>query len=338
MLKHTPDYSKQNFEMLLLFKRGIKESEIFRIFTEDDSRLGWMFPLQALQSSQHQYADDENFLKFARIAFEKLCDGVANVYLKEPEYEALRNYQLSEFYSDETVVLLMSRDAIKNIENFNKNDYLPFLAQYGYYLLTNRNPSDGVLEILALGEGKTRIKLISTSPALRSESFIFTLITEVIPYEHQPLSKFFFQYQLIELLLDKVLQELLLKLANEILAARGKSASELKDVLDQVAEKLSEKKRLNILFSEFLSTSPDDATLRALCNRFLQIISVIPAGSPELQRFSEYLYKVRNTLFHNFRNVDQNAQSLIEPISCEFKKLILEMLLRFQIPTSIVKV
>jgi hypothetical protein len=335
-LDYPRRFSKINFELHLLFKREVRENEIHEVYSCQGKRMGWIFPIQSLQSDKHSHVEDLNFLVFARIATELLLDGFPGVFLKVPKYDPGHVYSLSDFYSDQTVLMLLSRSNSEVQSGFDLTSYLPYLALHGFYGQSARDPYDGVLEkeIKAKEDG-SRLRLRSLSSDLRVEPFISTLMMEILPYERQALSKFFFLYQLVELLIDRVLQESHKALAKDLLAAANGTGSNFKDLLDVFNEKLSEKKRINVLISSYIAKRPDESSLRTLCGSFLRQLGIVNADGSDFINFSEYLYKVRNILFHNFRMVDKNAAQVIEPICNEFKIVLLELLIEFRIPAAL---
>lgn len=271
-LEYMNDYSDSDYIVYLLAKDNVAENDIYQLYDkkerEDDLRVGWIFPIQALLSLSHKYATNEHFLKYASVAFSLLCGGIKDVFTKAPPYITNRTYSLTDFYSEESIICIVSKERMKQRE-IEFSQYLPGLFEYGYFFQTTRDPGDiSPLTIPDKKHNQERLSLKRVSSHLLDESFINSLLTELIPYEKSPVASFFFQYQLVELLMEKIWLSKLQTLAGEL----GHHSDDLffvKNLFERVNEITSEKNRIGLLFSDSLSTSIDTAELFKNCNSFL---------------------------------------------------------------------
>ena len=59
-LKLDSSFHPDHFEMFFLFNNNdeISENSIFKLYV-DGNRIGWVFPIQSLESQEHDYVHDE---------------------------------------------------------------------------------------------------------------------------------------------------------------------------------------------------------------------------------------------------------------------------------------
>ena len=70
VIRVVSEYSPERFDMVRLNnnRRDYVENNIYQVFASPlNKRIGWIFPGQALFSSQHDYADNPFFLKYAYV-------------------------------------------------------------------------------------------------------------------------------------------------------------------------------------------------------------------------------------------------------------------------------
>jgi len=310
------------------------ENDIFEVYEcAPDQRVGLIFPLQALVSREHKKVEEVSFLRFAQGAFMHLCRGNLECHLKMPFRGMQNEYLITDFYAQDTIVLIIYSKMLKDSSKFNIDNYLPSLFQQGYFLQTpGIDPSTLFKSNLGnngAARDARRVYLEPMSPLLSEIQFISNTFRVLLPYERNSLTTFFYLYQLIELLMGVILQtsydEIKRKLVDE-----GHTSSDIRDILDDLNESLSEKKRLNKLTSSHLSKSPDMTQLRIDCNAFLDHQESNLKTTPGNRNFAEFLYPVRNAVFHNLRSVKPDSQKTLERISESLKPVVCSFLINYQ--------
>lgn len=78
---------------------GVSENSIFKLYA-DGIRIGWIFPIQSLESQEHDYVQDEFYLKYAYIVVYKLLQMAE---LGDREYS---DFSILELYSDDIQILV----------------------------------------------------------------------------------------------------------------------------------------------------------------------------------------------------------------------------------------
>ena len=66
LLSLDKSFVPDDFEMCFLYNDKVSENSIFNLYA-DGIRIGWIFPIQSLESQEHDYAHNEFYLKYAYI-------------------------------------------------------------------------------------------------------------------------------------------------------------------------------------------------------------------------------------------------------------------------------
>lgn len=177
ILEIQPEYEPDHFHDYLLYNYSEKcgENSIFQAYV-DDVRIGWLFPIQSLFSKDHDFIENEYFLKYAYVAICKLLDRLKVNEKHEPE-----ELELEEYYNDTTLCMLLCDDGnCKEIGGFNIDDYTISLYKYGYWHEKIEKYSSGeYLDLECFPTGNVRIHLKSISSELSTEPYILNLFWEI---------------------------------------------------------------------------------------------------------------------------------------------------------------
>ncbi len=372
--KTSPD----DYTIFIFKNECISEKDIFQL-SEDTQKetIGYIFSIQAMMSQEHDYAQDKYFLRYALKAFYKLLRQDDGIPFITPDSN-LPDFKLTDFYPEDSIILILWNERLKQIEGFDINHYLPFLYRYGYrhikdeYRLsgTSHRQKEMEREVKRLekemkkleialnkvnsGDSAERIKtkikeleneindlneirklekrivLKPISKDLENEDYIIQLVIDLLAYQDHPLVIFHLLYQVIELLMPKIamkkLKEFTAKVENE---PEYTSLSNMRDHLEELQEIQKEKGNIKTLFESSRPFSDNqDQKLKSECNKFLEKQQTI---EKKIEEPAEYLYKVRNLIVHNYRNLsDESKRLLDEKINVKFEKLLIDLLINFK--------
>ncbi|MCU0284803.1 MAG: hypothetical protein MUF15_00265 [Acidobacteria bacterium] len=325
-LDFPDDFLPRDYQVFLFAGKDPHENDIFQVFEKSiGNRIGWLFPLQALQSREHAYASNKHFLRYAAVAFHLICKGIENVYYKIPEYNTAEIYEISDFYHERTVIICICKRQIPNYEDFSIDNYLPSIFKQGYFLQVKRDPGDITLKIENdRDESTKKIQITETAPALKNKPYLKALLSEVLPYENRNLLNFFFLYQVIEMLMEEIRIITINKNVEKIIENKEDSYK-CKDILYEINQSYRETSILNRLKENHLK-GIDNTLLQNLGNACKELL--IKNKKKTGQTFCENLYHVRNLLFHQYRDIEQGDKDKdIDEIIKHFRLVIAEMLL-----------
>lgn len=324
-LRIDETYNTEDFIVFPFVKKDLNENDIFQVFEKTKNiRIGWCFPIQAIDSMEHTYADDDHFLKYAFVTFKSLIENVpTNIYLRKPIIENDVSINISQFFTENTVAIVISKATVNDIESFSITDYLPSFFSHGYFPLSNRNPELLTFDGIKLKSKKLFIKPISNS--INNREFIFSIFKDVIAYEANAILLFFYLYQIIELLIQVIFQNEQSKIIHE-LSICFNNPTKTKEILEKVDQNTSEKRRLNLLMTHYIDSSPDQRDIKSACNEFLKEF-----GLNEGQMLSEYLYRVRNFIFHQYSDFQAEKIIIFKKIAYHLAPFTCELLNSFNI-------
>lgn len=323
VLKIDDSYDIENFIVFIFVKKDLNENDIYQVYDRvRDTRIGWCFPIRAMDSNDHSYADNEHFLKYSFVTFRYLIKKLPKAkFLKIPSVENTNLIHFSQFFSENAVAITISKSTLIDANSFNIDDYLPSLFYYGFFPLKKKDPEFITYTGIHLESKRLYIRHVSES--INNKSFIFTIFSEVIAYESNAVFLFFYLYQIIETLMETIFQTEQVKIVHELNSCL-RNPTKIKEVFERINSNTSEKRRLVLLMSEYITSSPDERDLKTACNNFLNEF-----GFDSGQNLSEYLYRVRNFIFHQFWNFRKEKMFMLEEIVKYLAPLICELLISF---------
>ena len=109
-----------------------RENDIFQVYDKQANvRLGWIFPIQALLSKEHDYAENSFFLKYAYIAIYLLLENVNEENMRNSS-DILR---ITDFYPEDAIIFVLCKSNCMQINDFCYEDYIVDLFGHGYSCL-----------------------------------------------------------------------------------------------------------------------------------------------------------------------------------------------------------
>ena len=155
--------------------RSLVENSIFQVYeAAANTRIGWIFPIQALASADHSEARNEHFLKYASAALQSLLSPAEDVSSPNGEIFQIGTMKLSDFYGDDFAVLALSRAAIGGLVGFSISHYRHWLFKYGFVSHNaSSHPAASVGKTeTAFRDLSVRINLKGISVNLRGDPFL----------------------------------------------------------------------------------------------------------------------------------------------------------------------
>ncbi|CAI1804580.1 hypothetical protein [Serratia proteamaculans] len=331
---HPVDLAFENKDFYTFFfsKKNLKESNIYMVHDERRKRIGWVIPIISLDSTEHQFAQDEHFLRYSFIAArEALKNSTNEIYKKNIEKNNgidIESLNISELFDDSTSVFIVSKETlpVEKIDNFDLGEYIPSFFSYGYVELTKKDPS--LLFFEQEIEETNIIKLHCASKDVGSIDYIRSMCSNVLPYESNAIFRFFYLYQVIEMLMDIILYEEHRCIVQELATVAG-DMSRIKELLDKLSESASEKKRIKLLTEKYTSNQYNMDLLRQCCIELLTDLGKEPADG-----LAGFLYPIRNFIIHQFRNFPPECIGKLSDVTEEFIMLLPSMLANFKIPNT----
>lgn len=304
LLNLDAEYNPRDFEYYLLRndREDYSENSIYQVYASKE-RIGWIFPIQALMSRQHDYVKNKFFLRYAYVAS---CWLLENINCYNQKFSEI--VVLSDFYDDTSTILVLDKENTKKINNFQLEDYTVSLYQKGYSYST-------------IEKANKRINLQPISRELRNIKYIHTLFEKEVPKNQEAFAKFHTYYQIIEILISVVFEDKFKKFVAQLTSNKGS----LFDKRDDLGNMVLEKQRVKWLFSNYVEISGEDvAILNDCCKKLLQL-----NGKKTCSTMAENLYSVRCLLVHNMYILNNESHELLKDLDNAFIDVLMDMLLTF---------
>ncbi len=278
-IKIYPDYKYSEYEIYFFYNDFTSENDIYQIFCESQ-RIGYIFPIEAIESKEHDKADDEYFLKYAFVAINLLLNKLKSEQIGE-------TINLSECFPN-TQLLIICKENLNN-KNLELGDYILSLNEYGY---TKRMDVYFPKQLTPLVQKEKSIKLSKIQKDIDSITYVKEEFYDLLPLKtDNPLVIFHRLYQFIEILIMELFNFQFKKFISQLKSER-EDLFQKKEELDNLT---NEKKRISIILN---NCSGIDTTLRSnlndACMKILEIYNQKSSSD-----YAANLYKVRCCLFHS---------------------------------------
>lgn len=316
LLKVKPGLDVKKYDCYLLHnkRKEVSENSIYKVYF-DKIRGGWIFPIQALLSIEHDYSEDEYFLRYAYLGLYYLLSTYTN---EDIENES----SIDTKYSSEDHILLIDHDNIKGIDNFSINNYIVSLFKCGYGFNEGGNLiSDEVII------SDKNMHLSSTSYCFSDNIGIKFLFTELIEKNESEFSLFYVLYQLIELLISKVL---ILEFKKQVFSIDWDETN-LFDKNEAINKSLTEKSRINALVNQY--SNPEHNKLESLseaCKDFLISSKYDTETTLNSKSCVDNFYRVRCCLVHSLYKYDRSTSLKLSEVNKCFLEVLMDILLTFK--------
>ena len=303
-------FNPDNFEIYFLYNNKIPENSIYKLYT-DDIRIGWIFPIQSLESSEHDYAQDEFYLRYAYIALYKLLQ---MINFTNEEYS---DFSIMDYYPDNIHILVYDTNNTKNIDNFDISKYTVSLFYRGYSYTGEGNIFTEPEEI------NKNIRIRQLPAPIRDISYINVLFEELVPLHETSYSKFHLLYQIIEILIGVVFNYKIYELKKK----KKNSSNDLFDKREKLNDITTEKKRVVWLFNDFTKIEPQKLdSLNKLCIELLEK----NGKKANNDKPADNLYNVRCLIVHNLYSLNGCSRELLEDLNNSFLDVIFDILFTFK--------
>lgn len=306
------EYNPENFRLIILYNKreDCTENSIYQVLVKKQ-RIGWIFPVQALLSQDHDYAENNFFLKYAYVAICLLLEQI-----EDKNRGAFHgDFYLEDFYESSDNVLVLDNDNCSKIQGFDLDDYVVSLYKNGYSFTGQGNLYSEI------DPPDKAIKLTAQSRELNNIPYIVELFKKQIPAEREEFAMFYTYYQIIEILISAVFEVRFKK----ILSHLKEDTDNLFDKRDELNEIVSEKNRIRWLFFNYAKIGTDTKNeLNTVCVELLN-----SCGKKISKNVAENLYQVRCLLVHKLYTLTDAKKEILQKLNYLFLDALIDIILSF---------
>lgn len=313
------EYDVSDFVVKILYNQKAVENSIFTVCCDKSERVGWLFPLQALVSSQHDFYDKEYFLKQAYVANYLVLEIIAEKF----DLGVTDDIILTDYFGENCQILILEKTLLNRYcISFSYEEYAPSLLFYGY---TERKSA---LEMSRFDELKRKIHLTRISGDLNNNAYIIALFRDMIPSRLDELSRFHMLYQAVEAMISVIFEY---KFKDMLDSLQGDTANiYITETAEDLKNLLAEKERIQDLFGSWSKIRTDIQNgLKGECKSFLEANSF-----PVKDSLYSCLYGTRNMIVHSMYKLNDNELKKLEGINESFLYVLVDIVNTFAKPLN----
>ncbi|MDD2693394.1 MAG: hypothetical protein PHY14_00500 [Candidatus Gracilibacteria bacterium] len=301
-------------EIYLLINPYLKaENDVFQVEI-NDRRLGWIFPITILESNSHNEAENHHLQHYQFQAYKKLLEKEKELPLENSPNSS--GFRITDLYSEDTIILIWEKEKENTIDEFNIEDYLLALYNFGYYSLDKYPIGISIDRNIDRPLGK-KIKLKKFNFSIHSDNFLRTLFIENGIHNESYITRFILLYQIIEYTITNHVNGKIKESINTYL--RGDMPRN--DFIFDLREINKESNAINSIFEGI--TNPE--VFIDECSAFFRSINYLPKKRDKAG-FGDQLYSLRNMMVHNTRQCMRNTDGAKELVHL-LEKILVNFLL-----------
>jgi len=315
----------ENYLVFFFIKKDLVENEIFQVHDgKSGNRIGWCFPVHSIDSSDHDYAENPHFRRYAFAATLKILNDLpSEVFLNTPTTNEF-SIQASDALHESTAALVISKNTLGR--EFEIDRWLPTMAANGYFPLSSVNPN--LLQTKHPRIDTEKVRLLEVSLSVVQLERLKLVYSQAFPYEPKAVFRFFYLYQIVEHLMEIVFTNEQAILVTRIIAAAD-DTSTTKEVLEGMSKNSSEKSRMKLMVGKYSNTNSDLSSLMTSCNTLLDGL-----GKKKGNTFENTIYPTRNQIVHRLIDFPESQLSNMENMITELVIFLQILLAKFAIPSN----
>jgi len=293
-----------------LFKNPFHiQSQITDLRTSDrvmgNGKIGYMFNLEALFTPGALQLDSHRYC-YAYFGVQYLFQNASTLQTKDALIKA-DPYAISDFFDDNTIILVLCNEFCSEVNAFNLNNYLPNLFLNGFKLFSKSN----LIEIendhdylktnyksyttpnVSNVNGVYPLRLEKAKISISSEAYVVHLFTNLIQKKFDQVTRFLMFYQVIEIFMPKMIHlEVSQRLCNNL---NSLNTDKIKDLVTGLTK---HSELITALLARHAIPSNELTTL--LRQQILDFF--IHVNHPDYADHSKHANLSLSDLFYSFRN------------------------------------
>lgn len=163
------------------------------------------------------------------------------------------------------------------------------------------------------GDGTT----VRLKPTAKLPSYVVTILGSLVPYCTNPFLRFFYLYQVIEYMMGVEFDSKVADVRTRFVETGNPSVVELREILEKFQDATREKTRINA------ALVPACPTTAISVENLLTALNALDPGTS----FAERIYRVRNILFHDYKQLHERGEQIASLCRDLFSYLVSKKLL-----------
>lgn len=317
------EFEGKPFEIFFFSNQYLNaENDVFEVNEKElKKRIGWIFPIQVLESNDNDFSDNKFLNKYKFPVFSQLLKGENPI---KPSFKGGSNYRLTDFFNEEIIVFVVSLETLPKGDELNILNYLPCFANYGYYPWNSEHhqhfAQQQSLAIKKRGDKKLHIRKASLD--ITQNQFLTDLYNIHLKSINHFLLKFYFLYQVIEFLMEENFNTDFNSLVDEY-KQNHLSKNDLKEKINSITR---ERGSISSLFEKATIPTSIETDFKRDCKALLENYY---SKTPE--SLGDLIYDTRNLVVHRYREIIQKKENveLLDLITHELEVIINELIISY---------
>lgn len=298
------------------------ENDVFEVYEKEiGKRVGWIFPIQVLDSNENDFADNQFLNKYKFPVFSQL---LTQGNLIKPDYKGGNNYRITDFFNEDIIVLVVSKETLPEGEHLNILNYLPCFANFGYYPWNNDHHQhfDQQQDLAIKKRGDKKITIRKASLDISQNQFLTDLYNIHLKSINHFLLKFYFLYQVIEFMMEENFNTDFNSLVDEY-KKNHLSKNDLKEKINSITR---ERGSISSLFEKATIPSTIETDFKRDCKALLENYY---SKTPE--SLGDLIYDTRNLVVHRYREIMKKEENvaLLDLVTHELEVIINELIISY---------
>jgi hypothetical protein len=329
----TTGFEGMEFTLDAFAKRDLKENATYPVLLRGGTgsgtpRIGLMVPANALGSVEHSQAAETYFRDYSYVAIKLALEYLSRVspHVLEAFVDQPEPVLFSDLFDDNQSFLVLSCSKIPQQSAFSIDRIMPSLVDYGYVPTHFCKPSE--LAWAGSPPQAKNIKVSLISEDLDNPQMLSKLLILSATSSPSLVTQFFYLYQVFEYLMESVMRHRLPLVMKNMIRSLESGTASAKDQFDALGDEIREKGRLKLLVRDYSHCQADLDEFSLASQDFLSSLNI--TSSPGI----DAVYKVRNFLFHQARNLESHDDPLLKKVVEAFSQYLPKLLETYKNPAS----
>lgn len=290
----VPKVVREDYSIhIAIASKAPAEAAYGKLAVGDGPTSGYLIPGAAILSPENPYGTNATYVAYNLLVADIICrqSRTGNYEMTAPNHLAATSRE--HIFRQNVFYVITWNKYIASPSTFSK-DFALSLCHHGL-----AQPSSGQCptELYADFEGNGETLKLRATPEI--PDYVTAILGTLVPYCPNPFLRFFYLYQVVEYLMSIELDTKVTDVRMRLNAVKTPSMVELREILDKFQDATREKTRIN----RALLPPCQATTISAE-----ELLSALNALEPDTS-FAEKIYRVRNTLFHDYKELhDKGAQ------------------------------
>lgn len=287
---HSAEYSIY----FVVTDRAPAEADFYRTSIGNGPTCGFLIPGSAVLSDENPHSADPVYCAYNFLIANAICRSSAKTNYDLASDRCDIAHSRENVFRQDGFYLVIWNKHIAKPEKFER-DFAISLCSYGFVFSASTEHPKRLMASPPVNGATLRLRATALLP-----DHVVTILGALVPYCENPFLRFFYLYQVVEHLMGEDFDNRMADVRHRLMAAANPSKVEIREILDKFQDATREKARINQVLSPECPTTHISVT---------SLLTALGINEPDAT-FAERLYRVRNTLFHDYGTLHRHGHAI----------------------------